>query len=69
MRKIRKGLYTDKNENLRVEKTESGWEWKMYDFNNKVISGIADSKNQAIEDSYHHDKKIMDSYLIEAGIL
>ncbi len=69
MRKIRKGLYTDKNENLRVEKVNSGWSFRMFDINDELISGIAPTKDSAIAKAHELNNMEIRKLELELGIL
>ena len=49
MKKIRKGLYTDKEENLRVEKKEGQWVYSFFNMEEQKITGAAATLKSAIE--------------------
>ena len=50
MKKIRKGLYTSKDEMTRIEKVGNQWEWESYNAEDQKISGKSETKSQAMSD-------------------
>lgn len=51
MKKIRKGLYTSKDELTRIENVDGKWNWSTFNADDEKVTGTSETKKQAIYDA------------------